>query len=265
MGKKALGQDTWEASKRKRKMRWVDSYPGEWTHKQFLVLESYTKETSHPLGEPLGQIEGLDKLTLYSWGAHGCWFGNCQGWELCTSCHLLMLPSPSWTNILTLLTLHQSLAWDLGRPHSQKRLEWATQRWPRDLRSIPGEAVVATVGAKSNSTTELDQISGGNTVQAPVTNTLQSPLPAKCTLPHHCLTLGLGPGRSLNLGTQEQPRSLGCDPGGAAAASLGTCSNSAPEAAQNFDTSATTSVPVTTSPKPWPQYSKCAGPAHSTP
>lgn len=84
----------------------------------------------------------------------------------------------------------------------------------------------------------------------------QMNIPAPFT-PHHSSALGLGwpgPRETLNLRMQRQPWNPRCSRTGAAAATVGTYSSGAPEAAQTSDSSKATRFPRTA-------LAECTGPS----
>ena len=113
----------------------------------------------------------------------------------------------------------------------------------------------------------------GRNSSAPVAATSLFPCPSwmnTLTLltPHQDLVRDLGqtdPGRRLDLGIQGVLRGLGCGPGRAAAASVGTCSISITEANQTSDSSAAVLVLQPQCPEPQLQRSKCSSPTYPMP
>ena len=108
------------------------------------------------------------------------------GWrEVCpSSCHLAMLPSPSKEN--TSLTLHHSMALDLGHPGPRRRLDLGMQRQLGGAGCSPDRAAVAIVGVYSRDAPEAAQISYSSVVaRFPVTASLSVPAQAEQTLQPH--------------------------------------------------------------------------------
>lgn len=86
-------------------------------------------------------------------------------------------------NTLALLTPSNSLVLDLGWSETGKRLDLGMERGHRAPGCSPGGAVVAIVGACSNSIPEAAQTSDGSMVaRTPATITLSSAFPDELML-----------------------------------------------------------------------------------